>query len=166
MIPSDEQILSFRPALVRQATALCRNREEGEDVVQDVIERMLRYRPEVDSVEGLGRVMRQTCVWRWTDRGRSKQSAIRIAKRLAAFTMETAALPSQYHATLLGEVAARIPRLPPIHRQALMARARGETCTEMAATWGVEVGTTKSRLARARDALGAMIGEEISHGPA
>jgi RNA polymerase sigma-70 factor (ECF subfamily) len=141
------------PHLRRYAQALTRCRENADDLTQTVLERALTNSARFRSGTHLRR-------WLFT----IARNAYRDERRLLArhgdhmsigdWLEEAQGLSPQEKHLELAEVANRIARLRPEDRVVLELRVfSGLSTRQIAMTMGVAVGTVKSRLSRARQAL-------------
>jgi RNA polymerase sigma-70 factor (ECF subfamily) len=166
----------YAPRLFRFALRLTGNREEAEDLVQETL---LRALPALRKFEGRARL--STYLIRalsnlWKNRLRTKSRSrlvewFRAARRNPSRPEEDEAefVPVDQAPSPLErleaeerdeEVRNAVSRLEPNRRLTLLLReVEGLSYEEIARMTGVPVGTVRSRLARARDDLRALIGE-------
>lgn len=150
-----QQIENELPHLRRYAGALTRDRADMEDLVQDCVERALsrgaQFRPGTDLRRWLFTILRNIHI-----DGRRK-----IARRghhmpFEDWHAETRSPPAQYYYLRLGEVEERLRRLRSCDRRIVLLSVLGGMNHEgIARRMNVAVGTVKSRLSRARQALAA-----------
>lgn len=147
--------------LYRAAWALCGNREDAEDLVQDTYARVL-VRPRMlrsdDDVGYLLRVLRNT----FASRHRTAQRRPRTEPFADALEPPDAAGTLRPDAALASrEVFATIASLAPDFRDALVAvDVAGLSYREAARLLGTKEATIASRLHRARSQVVALLGQE------
>jgi len=166
----------YAPRLFRFALRLTGSRDEAEDLVQDTL---LRALPALRKFEGRARL--STYLLRalsnlWKNRLRAKSRSrlvewFRVARRNPSRPEEDEAefvpvdqAPSPLERLEASErneeVREAVSKLEPNRRLALLLREVEDlSYEEIARMTGVPVGTVRSRLARARDDLRALIGE-------
>jgi RNA polymerase sigma factor (sigma-70 family) len=154
-----EAMLEALPQLRRFARSLAANRHDGDDLMQGTVERVLASGvPE--NVEVL-RWMFKICKNLWIDQLRSHE-----VKKRAATPLDELAEPSvSGEAIVLGELTLRdveraMAALPDEQRAVLaLVAVEGLSYAEAAAVLETPIGTVMSRLARARAALAAQLGD-------
>lgn len=137
--------------LRRYARRLARDADEAEDLVQDVMERALRYRHAFDGASAPGPWLRRIALRAFFDR---REREAREPARLG----EAAEAVAERRGTDARDERAELERvLAPLsepERAALVGfHARGETLEELCARLGLPMGTLKSHLHRARRKL-------------
>lgn len=154
-----EAIVAALPRLRRFARTLTRNVHDADDLVQLSVERALvridQWRPESSLVNWLFGIVRNA----WIDEARSRQRRGRL------FTSDESA--AEHVADGAAEQALEqltvqdaLGRLPDDQRLAVaLVLVEGLSYREAAETMQVPIGTLTSRLARARQALVAELGE-------
>jgi len=168
----DPSIASFNaglrislPRLYRYAAHLCRSREAASDAVQDAVLRALERRGSYDPgrplLPWLLTLVRHAVV----DRSRSFDPFRRSAELdvLSSSESGNASDPARAVATAqLGDrLQAALDRLPLEQRSSvILFYLEGMTLDEIATIEDVAVGTIKSRLHRAREALAVLLGPE------
>jgi RNA polymerase sigma-70 factor (ECF subfamily) len=143
-------IIEHTASLRRYARTLTWNVEEGEDLVQDCLERALSrphlYQPGTNLRAWLFTMMRNIAITRVR---RNKLHRDHVGELMATNTSAT--LPNQFHHVALKESLQMIAELPPNERQAVVLRGILDMSYEdLAERAGVPVGTVKSRLSRGR----------------
>jgi RNA polymerase sigma-70 factor, ECF subfamily len=137
------------PRLTRFATRLCGSREAGEDLVQDMLERVLRSPRRVagDEFPYLARALRNSHV----DRVRSERRRVRTTA-LPETLEQTVPAPDRTAAVLEARaVLAAVGELPDDYREVVVAvDVQGCSYAETAERLGIPVGTVMSRLYRGR----------------
>src|SRR3569623_1224540 len=153
-----EEIAALLPLLRRCARVLTRRREDGDDLGQAAIEKALgrtdQWTPGTRLDSWMFRIMQNA----WIDELRARQ------RRGETFVPEEAAehLGASPCDTQIDAIAVRkaVGRLSDEHRAGVgLVLVEGLSYQEAAQVLGVPVGTVTSRLARAREALQAMLGE-------
>jgi RNA polymerase sigma-70 factor (ECF subfamily) len=158
----DRELVALLPRLRLQALALTRNRADADDLVQDAVRNALAARtsfaPGTDMAAWLYRILRNRFI-----------SKLRRAREVTGreADLAAAALPvrgAQEDTLVLGELRSALGRLPAEQRVALVAVVvQGMSYHALAAATGCAVGTAKSRVFRARNALhAALLGPEAA----
>lgn len=153
------------PRLNRYARALMRGRDGAEDLVQDTILRALEkahlWQPGTNLQGWLFTLMHNQYV----------TFVRRSARRQARLDLDrpcTVAPPTQLEPLMLRDLDRAMARLPEEQRRAVrLVGIEGKRYDEAAAICGVPVGTIRSRLCRAREALQVMVerGENMFAAP-
>ena len=143
------------PHLRRYAGALTRDRADMEDLVQDCVERALsrreQFRPGTDLRRWLFTILRNIHI-----DGRRKSARRGRHLPIEDWHAETRSPAPQYHYLRLGEVGERMRRLRPCDRRIVLLSVFSDMNHDrIARRMNVAVGTVKSRLSRARQALAA-----------
>ena len=158
-----EQLL--RPhlqAMYRLAWRLLRNREDAEDLVQEVVLQLYRRREELAAVEVLRPWLMRVLYHRFVDEQRRRGRQVPLAEPDGETDdpLDGVAHPDPEPGLLLqrmqdvSALQAALDGLPEIHRQVLLLHdVEGYTLKEVSVITGAPVGTLKSRLNRARAAL-------------
>ena len=155
-----------RDRLFRAAYALCRSREDAEDLVQETFVRVLR-RPRFlhrdDDLAYLLRVLRNT----WIDRhaaGERRPKTVEFDETVD-FVIDPGADPS----VTVGELAliyAAVAELPPRLRETIVAvDIVGLSYRQAGKALGTKPGTIMSRLYRARNSVAERLTEMDVHSP-
>jgi RNA polymerase sigma-70 factor, ECF subfamily len=150
MSPLDPAALPrHAPRLYRAARALCRTREDAEDLVQDTFANVLAKPRIVNDESGyLLRVLRNTHV----SNHRS------VTRRPSPVTLDDEAVPAK-HAEPATDLLDAIADLPVAYKEALIAvDVVGLSYREAAGALGVPEGTVMSRLYRARRQVAGVLG--------
>jgi len=137
----------------RYARSLCRDQSEADDIVQESLERALRaadrFRPEGDLRAWLFAILHNVFISRTRARVRSNRHHAELAD-----ASDASLAPSQEVSSDLRRVLDLVERLPLDQRQVLLlVSMEGFSTAEVAAQLDLPVGTVRSRLARAREAL-------------
>ena len=170
MPPSAEMITLVQPlipALRRYARALLRDREDADDLVQDVLERAIarwQQRREAASVRA----------WLFTILHNLAMDRLRQGKRrgttepIDALSEARLATPARQDAGIVqGDVLAMIAALPEEQRSVMLLIGIEElSYAEAAVVLDVPVGTVMSRLSRGRERLRRMIAGDVTTRPA
>ncbi len=160
----------YSQTLYRVAFSVTRNAAEAEDVVQETFLRVLRHRDRLPEIRD-ARVWLVRITWNLVlDRKRRSKTRpenediadlVRILPA-SGFSADTALIAAQRHARVL----ALIDQLPRKEREVLLLSALEElNSTEIATVLKTTESTVRSRLFRARRALGAMLGKERATNP-
>jgi len=156
------ELEALLPRLRRCARALSRNAADADDLVQTAIERALGHAGQLRSDAQLAPWMFGILRNAWIDERRAR------ARRLRVFAPEESAAevadPRQAvpdEALALGEA---LRQLPEEQRLAVaLVLIEGLSYKEAAHVMEIPIGTLTSRLARAREALQALLGEAGAH---
>jgi RNA polymerase sigma-70 factor, ECF subfamily len=143
------------PRLNRYARALMRGRDGAEDLVQDTILRALEkahlWQPGTNLQGWLFTLMHNQYV-------NLVRRSVRQKPRVDLDRAITAVPPTQLGPLILRDFDRAMARLPAEQRRVVrLVGIEGMRYDEAAAVCGVPVGTIRSRLCRARDALEAMV---------
>ncbi|PWR18631.1 RNA polymerase sigma factor [Zavarzinia aquatilis] len=158
-------ITALLPVLRRFARKLAGSAAEGDDLLQESCERMLKYLRRTPEAE-IGRAWCYAVVRNcWVDlhRRRSRHAAFTrpLAEDEDIDSLHTINAPDLH----FDDIWRHVDRLPPIHRETiLLCCIEDLSSEEAAAVLDVPAGTVRSRLARAKLALADAIGVEVSHG--
>ena len=158
----DEFYLTTRDALLRQLTAMILDRELAADTVQEAYARAWQRWSRVSRL-GEPAAWVRTVAWRLAvSQFRRRAVASRMLHRLERDRVE-----AEMSADVSLDVVAALRALSAEHRRVLVLHEMvGMSVREVAAETGVAEGTVKSRLSRAREALGAALGPDYLDGPA
>lgn len=153
------QIVALLPRLRRFARNLARNPHDADDVVQIAVERALtrldQWRSDARLDSWMFKIVRNA----WIDELRSRGRRDKVF--LAAEAGENVGTDSMARETDLLAVQSAMARLPQEQREAVgLVLVEGLPYREAADVLDVPIGTLTSRLARAREALQAMLGTE------
>lgn len=160
-----ERIIELLPRLRRFAHALTGSRDQGDDLVQDTVERVLvRGGVRLDHEEPgrrLDSLMFKVAQNLWIDRYRSLRArGEHIEIDAAPETVGVDGRSITESRLTLDAVGRGIGRLPDELRVlVVLVCIEGATYEEAAATLGIPIGTVMSRLARARRQLHAALSE-------
>lgn len=156
----EDTVVPHLAFLRARAQGMTRNREEAEDLVQETLLKALRYfhqyRPGTNVRAWLVRILKNTVISAWRNRGGSHQrvmTTLEDAPELRA--SETSSEPvNPFHALRLREQGDAVERVfrgvPERYRDTLRLHFSGLSYREIAARLGVPMGTVMSRLHRAR----------------
>jgi RNA polymerase sigma-70 factor (ECF subfamily) len=153
---TQEQLIALLPRLRRFARALARNPHDADDLVQLAIERALTRLDQWQPGTRLDSWMFGIIKNAWIDEVRSRQRRERVfaPEELGEHVADVA---SEAHIDRLSLEAA-LERLPDEQRLAVaLVMVEGLAYKEAAAVLDVPIGTVTSRLARAREALEALL---------
>jgi RNA polymerase sigma-70 factor (ECF subfamily) len=154
-----EQIVALLPRLRRFARNLARNPHDADDVVQIAVERALtrldQWRSDARLDSWMFKIVRNA----WIDELRARGRRDKVF--LAAEAGEHVGTDSMARETELLAVQSAMARLPQEQREAVsLVLVEGLPYREAADVLDVPIGTLTSRLARAREALQAMLGTD------
>jgi RNA polymerase sigma-70 factor, ECF subfamily len=150
---SIEQVEKLLPYLHRYAMFLTKDACRAEDLVQDSLERAFTrfetFRPGTNLRAWLFRILYHCFI------NLTRQYAREgVTVELDGWMDHVVSAPAQQDRVLLGQIARRFSRLPSYQQAALaLVAIEGLTYEEAAEVLGISVGTVKSRVSRARDAL-------------
>jgi RNA polymerase sigma-70 factor (ECF subfamily) len=154
-----QQLVALLPRLRRYARALARDAHDADDLVQLALERALaraeQLRPDMELGGWMFGIVRNA----WIDelRSRGRRARLFVPAELAEHMGGGASQPA--HAELLA-VEEALARLPEEQRSAVaLVLIEGLSYKEAAHVMQVPVGTLTSRLARGREALQQMLGD-------
>lgn len=157
-----DELVNAMPALRAFARGLCGNREMADDLAQDAMMRAWAARQHFEK----GTNFR---AWIYIILRNQFYTLMRKNSRLVQWDPEIrndalVALPDQHDAIHLKDVERALTKLPPEQREVLiLVGASGVSYEEAANIIGCAVGTIKSRLARGRTALAALVnGPDLS----
>jgi RNA polymerase sigma-70 factor (ECF subfamily) len=154
-----EQIVTLLPRLRRFARNLTRNPHDADDVVQIAVERALTRLDQWRSDARLDGWMFKIVRNAWIDELRSRQRRDKVF--LAEEAGDNIGTDSMARETELLSVHSAMARLPEDQRVAVsLVLIEGLPYKEAAEVLDVPIGTLTSRLARGREALQALLGNE------
>ena len=173
----NEMVSTYWDRIFSRVFGLLKNREDAEEVTQDTFIRAQRgldnFRGEASFSTWLYQIatnLAHNRYWFWWRRKRHASMSLDQSLTHDESTSLHDILPSgeqdplQAHATqeLVDEVAKAMERINPSHREILTLRnVKNLSYEEIADTLGINVGTVKSRIARARESLRAAMGSEF-----
>lgn len=152
----ERELVGLIPALRAFSRSLCRNRQLAEDIAQEGLAKAWRSRTSFEHGSNLK-------AWLFTILRNEFYSHCRRASREGIWDEERAACiealaDEQQWALELSDTVLALYRLPTAQREALvLIGAAGFSYEEAARICGTPIGTTKSRVARARTAITAML---------
>jgi RNA polymerase sigma-70 factor (ECF subfamily) len=154
-------IVSAVPSLRAFAVWLCGDRSRADDLVQETLEEALAsigsFTEGTDLKAWLTTILRNSYLADYRKRRRE------TADPNGAITARIA-FPDPQTSHVVRDYAKALQQLPPEQREALMLVLAGEmSYGEAAKICGCGVGTLKSRINRARDRLGELLGLEQGH---
>ena len=154
-----EELIRLLPRLRRFARSLTRNVPDADDLVQIAIERALsrfdQWRPDSQLSSWMFGILRNA--WIDENRVRSRRNRHFAPAELGENVADPTA---DQHAEVIS-VVELVARLPEEQREVVgLVLVEGLSYKEAAQIIDVPIGTVTSRLARARDALQALLGEE------
>lgn len=163
--------LSFRreveaqvPKLLPRAMQLCRNQPDAQDLMQDTVERALRFEHQFAMGSNLKawlhQVLYSVFVTRCRSRGRERRALDRLGSDPCAWTQADA--PPQF-SSLTPRLAQAVDSLPEPFRQVLLLVDLGDySYQEAADALAVPIGTVMSRLHRGRRMLSARLEPDLA----
>lgn len=150
-------VLQWRDAMFRYALSLLLSRDEAEDAVSDLLERLWRDRGRLDACRSV-RSYVMTCVRNACyDRLRSRQARVLRDETLTGTSERVStAAADDWEARDLVRLA--MAQLPALQREVLHLREiEGFSAREIAAALGLQEGHVRVILSRARNALRKII---------
>ena len=159
MPPLHDELVALLPRLRRFGRALARHREDADDLVQTAVERALksidRWQPGTRLDSWMFKIMQNA----WIDEGRARKrrAEVGLDDEPAALIEVTASSGGVAPIEALA-VERALARLPEEQRAVVaLVLVEGLAYREAAEVLGIPIGTVTSRLARAREALQAML---------
>ena len=168
----------YRDPIFRRVFGMLKNHEDAEEVTQDTF---LRARRGLENFRGdaafstwlyqIATNLAHNCYWFWWRRGRHAAVSLDAATSaesdltLAEILPDEEPDPGKKAVTqeLVERVETAMERLSPAHREILTLRnVRDLSYEEIAAMLDLSLGTVKSRIARAREALKQVLGEHAA----
>jgi RNA polymerase sigma-70 factor (ECF subfamily) len=154
------QLPNHRDRLFRAAYAMCRSREDAEDLVQETFARVLR-RPRFlrrdEDLAYLFKVLRNTWINSYAERSRRVKTV--EFDEATDFVVDPGADPS-VSVIEVQTIYAQIDQLSPALRETLLAvDVLGLSYRQAADALGVQPGTIMSRLFRARNKVAERLGD-------
>ncbi|HEX9694829.1 MAG TPA: RNA polymerase sigma factor [Actinomycetota bacterium] len=146
----DALVRHLADRLTGYAIGIVRDRRLAEEAVQEAFIRMYRFLPAYEE--------NNVVAWSFTITHRACSNLLRRERRHARLRQVAlpSAVPDPAHAVDRRiALQAAMDQLPEHHRQAFLLHAQGLSYVEIAGVLGVPIGTVRSRLFRARDALRA-----------
>jgi RNA polymerase sigma-70 factor (ECF subfamily) len=156
-------LVALVPELRARAIHLCGDRATADDVVQDTIERALRFAGQYVRGTNLRawafRILYSVFVTRWRRRRRERRAVERLASDPSAWTVPSAfAAPDAGDGALLPSTRRQLDSLPTGFRAVVvLVDLEQRSYRDAARELGVPVGTVMSRLHRGRKLLAAQM---------
>lgn len=152
------------PRLRRFARSLTGDPHDADDLVQVAVEKALQRHAQWDTAQALEGWVFGILRNAWIDELRARQRSQRVfAPEEDGERIGIASIDAQAQGMA---VEAALARLPPEQREAVaLVLVEGLSYKEAAAALDVPIGTLTSRLARARGALQALLGELLEDTP-
>jgi RNA polymerase sigma-70 factor (ECF subfamily) len=162
------ELVALLPQLRGRAMRLCGDAATADDVVQDTIERALRFADQYEKGTNLRawafQVLFSVFVTRWR-RGRRERTALQeLASDPSAWTVPVALVaPDAGAGALTSTTLRKLGALPPGFRDAVvLVDLEQRSYIDAARTLGVPVGTVMSRLHRGRKLLAQTMIEPVT----
>lgn len=157
-----KRLQQYLPALLRQGTRLTGTRPDAEDLAQDTMMRALEKQSELRSPERMAGWLMAIQKTVHLNGRRTLRPRLEVLEGGASAAEPAGDLRDEVSAHELNEsLAQALDALPPEWRDALWLREVEElSYEEIAAAQKCPIGTVRSRLARAREAMLRQLGEE------
>jgi RNA polymerase sigma-70 factor, ECF subfamily len=159
-------LVQLIPELRARALRLCSDRAAADDIVQDAIERALRFSDQYQRGTNLRawsfQILFSVFVTRWRRRRRERNALENLASDPCAWTVPAGfTAPDRGPGALPASTQRKLDALPAGFRAVLvMVDIEQRTYRDAAHELGVPVGTVMSRLHRGRKLLAAQMAEE------
>lgn len=162
----DKVLVRLLPELRGRALRLCGNGATADDLVQDTIERALRFRAQYELGTNLRawayQILFSVFVTRYRRTRREKNALRNLATDPCAWTTPSHFAPPEAGASLSPTTKGKLEALPETFRAVLKLVDLDElTYREAATELGVPVGTVMSRLHRGRKLLASQMVEPL-----
>ncbi|MFC0695620.1 RNA polymerase sigma factor [Paraburkholderia humisilvae] len=160
-----DQMLCHVPRLRRYARALLGNRERADDLVQDTLERALRYASNFRAGSNLNAwlmtIMHNVFV---NDVLRAANTRTHVAVDDASIVEDELMVDGHHAAGLeMRDLDGALQQLPPDQREVVLLVGLDEmSYAEIAQTLNVPLGTVMSRLSRARHKLRTLLSRDVA----
>ncbi|KGN34268.1 RNA polymerase sigma24 factor [Knoellia sinensis KCTC 19936] len=140
------------PRLISQVYAMCGNRSEAEDVVQEAFERAWQHRDRIDAERAPEAWVRTTAMRLAVSRWRKSRNA------LTAWTRRGVREEHEHAEPFDPALVAALNALPEAQREAVVLHHLADlSVAQIAQELGVPDGTVKARLSRGRTALATLL---------
>jgi RNA polymerase sigma-70 factor (ECF subfamily) len=159
-------LVQLIPELRARAMRLCGERAAADDIVQDAVERALRFADQYQRGTNLRawafQILFSVFVTRWRRRRRERNALENLANDPCAWTVPTGfAAPDRGPGALTASTQRKLDALPEGFRAVVvMVDLEQRTYRDAARELGVPVGTVMSRLHRGRKLLAAQMADE------
>ena len=151
----NSELAALRPAMLKIALKLVRDRDRAEDLVQDAMVKALEYRRSYKPNTNMGAwvhvIMRNICY------SQSRLASVRTTVYDDTQALKLKAPDKTPECIELLDMRAALTALPLKFRQAVMLVSAGLSYDEVAVMVGVETGTIRSRASRGRALLRAAL---------
>jgi RNA polymerase sigma-70 factor (ECF subfamily) len=159
-------LVEIAPELKARAFRLCGERSAADDLVQDTIERALRFADQYERGTNLRawalQILFSVFVTRWRRRRRERNALASLASDPCAWTTPAGfAAPNAGERALTRSTQQKLAALPEGFREVVvMVDLQSRSYREAARELGVPVGTVMSRLHRGRKLLAAQMASD------
>lgn len=158
-----KEIVALMPAVHRFAMRFERSVTDADDLTQDTMLKALahidQFRPGTNVKSWLFTIARNTYCTKYKIRQR-----FTLCADMEVATSGQTVQSTQEWSLRTGEVDKAISALDPDKRQVLLMAVNGDSYEDIAGVCGCELGTIKSRIARARAAVISALGETTASG--
>ncbi|MES2684372.1 MAG: RNA polymerase sigma factor [Pseudomonadota bacterium] len=162
--PFRDQLITLLPRLKRFALGLTVDATEADDLVQAACERALARQAQWQPGTRLDSWLFKITQNLWIDRLRARGPVDDLEPELLAQLPAADWQQGFEQSLMLGQVLQAMQQLPaPMRAVLMLVCVEDLSYREAAATLDVPIGTVMSRLARARAALHAILGEHHAH---
>lgn len=156
-----EQVARQASSLFQRAMQLCGNRWEAQDLVQDALERALRFQHHFERGTNLEAWLQHILLMVFLTRRKRQLREGRVLQGFLERPDSAIGLGVSVSGALSHPLREALSRLPePFRATVLLVHVQGFRCAEAAAMLDVALGTVLSRLFRAREMLRSALAAE------
>jgi RNA polymerase sigma-70 factor (ECF subfamily) len=156
-----EQVARQASSLLQRAMQLCGNRWEAQDLVQDALERALRFQHHFERGTNLEAWLQHILLMVFLTRRKRQLREGRVLQGFLERPDSAIGLGVSISGALSHPLREALSRLPePFRATVLLVHVQGFRCAEAAALLDVALGTVLSRLFRAREMLRSSLAPE------